>query len=95
MGEKPELAIDCIRSFSIAASGIMPVASQMMRFPFVGQLSVKNVLQATHQLGIADRKKDFDAMTQVAPHEVGAAEIKFLGSSVPKILDAAMLSKPP
>ena len=94
MGKKLELAIDCIRSLSTAASSVMPVASQMMRFPFVGQLSVKNVLQAPNQFGIADRKEDFDAMTQVAPHEVGAAEINFLGPSVPEIVDAAMLQKP-
>jgi hypothetical protein len=91
MGDEPELAIDCIRSISIAASGVMPVALQVMRFPFVGQLRVKNVLQASNQLGIADRKEDFDAMTQVAPHEVGAAEINFLGPSVPEIVDTAML----
>jgi hypothetical protein len=63
----------------------------MVRFPFVGQLNVKNALQATNQPGIDDRKEDFDAITQVASHEVGAAEINFLGSPVPEIVDAAML----
>ncbi len=91
MGEKLELAIDYIRLCALAAFDVLPVTLQMMRFPFVGQLNVKNVLQATNQLWIADRKEDFDAMTQVASHEVGAAEINFLGSSVPEIVNAAML----
>ncbi len=42
-----------------------------MGFLFVGQLNRENILQARKQLGIGHRKNDFDAMTQVAPHEVG------------------------
>jgi hypothetical protein len=91
LGKKPELAIDCIRLSALAASDVKSVALQMVRFPFVGQLNVKNALQATNQPGIDDRKEDFDAITQVASHEVGAAEINFLGSPVPEIVDAAML----
>lgn len=44
--KKLELAIDGIRPCSLAASTIIPVALQMMSFLFVGQLKVKNVLQA-------------------------------------------------
>ena len=91
MGEKPELAIDCFRFPTLAASDVVPVALQIMRFLFVGQLNVKNVLQATNQLGIADRKEDFDTVTQIASHEVGAAQINILGASVPEIVDAAVL----
>ena len=91
MGKKSELAIDCIRLSPSGAFDVMSVALQKMRFPFICQLNVKNVLQATNQLGIAYRKEDFDAVTQVASHEVGAAEINVLSSSVPEIVDAAML----
>ena len=91
MSEKTELAIDCVRLCAFPASGVVSVASQVMGFPFVRQLKVKNVLQAMHQPCIADREEDLDAMTQVAPHEVSTAEIKFLHSAVPKIIDTAML----
>ena len=83
--------MDGIRLTSPAASTVTSVALQMMSFLFVGQLDVKNVLQATNQLGAVDRKEDFDSMTQVPSHEVGAAEINFLGTSVPEIIDAAVL----
>lgn len=63
MGKKPELAIDCIRLSVLAASDVVAVALQIMGFPFVGQLNVKDILQPTNQLGIADRKNDFNAMT--------------------------------
>ena len=89
--KKLELAIDGIRLCLSAASTVTPVALQMMSFPFVGQLNIKNVFQATNQLGAADRKEDFDSMTQVPSHEVGAAEINLLGPSVPEIVDAAVL----
>ena len=56
MGEKSELAIDCIRLSALAASDVTSVTLQIMGFPFVGQLNVKDVLQLTNQLGIADRK---------------------------------------
>src|SRR5438477_271905 len=72
--KKLELAVDGIRLTSPAASTVTSVALQMMSFLFVGQLDVKNVLQATNQLGAVDRKEDFDSMTQVPSHEVGAAE---------------------
>src|SRR5262245_60434374 len=84
--KKLELAIDGIRLASLAASAVTSVALQMMSFLFVGPLKVKNVFQATNQFGTADRKEDFDPMTQVPSHEVGAAKINFLGTSVPEII---------
>src|ERR1700719_3633054 len=73
----------------------MAVALQIMRFPFISQLNVKNVFQAANQLGTANRKKDFHAMTQVASHEVCTAEINLLSPSVPEVVDATMLQEPP
>ena len=72
----------------------MPVAFQMMRFPFVCQLNVKDLFQSINQLGIADGKRYLDAMTQIASHEVGAAEINLLVPSIPKIVDTAVLQEP-
>jgi hypothetical protein len=69
----------------------MTVASQVVTLPFVGQLNAKNSLQAVDQLGIADRENDFDAMTQVPSHQVGAAKINLFGSSIPEIVDATVL----
>jgi len=91
MSEKTELAIDCVRLSTLTASDVVTVALQMMRFPFVGQLNVKDVFQTTNQLEIADRKENFDAMTQVTSHKVCAAKVNFLGSSIPEIVGSAML----
>ena len=33
-------------------------------------------------------------MTQIAPHEVGASEVDFLFSSVPKVVHPAMFQEP-
>src|SRR4029077_5930792 len=65
----------------------------MMGFLIIGQLNIENVFQATKQLGIANWKNDLDAMTQVASHEVSAAEINFLVAPVPEIVDPTMLQK--
>src|SRR5215469_16592037 len=72
----------------------MSVAPQVMGFFFIGQLNVKYVLQATDQPRMADWKDDLDAVAQVAPHEIGAAKINFLGSAIPKIVDSAMFQEP-
>ncbi|MGA8557510.1 MAG: hypothetical protein WB630_24110, partial [Candidatus Acidiferrales bacterium] len=73
MCEKVQLAIGRICLSALSAPHIMPVAFQMMRFPFVCQLNVKDLFQSINQLGIADGKQYLDAMTQIASHEVGAA----------------------
>ena len=91
MGEELKLAVDCIRLFTLAAPDVMSVTLQMMRFPFVGQLNVKDVFQTTNQLEIADRKENFDAMTQVPAHKISAAEIDFLGSTIAEVVDTAVL----
>jgi hypothetical protein len=56
LGEKSELAIHSIRLPARGASDVMSVTLQIVGFPYVGQLNVKDVLQAMNQLGIADRK---------------------------------------
>ena len=64
MGEKSKLTVDCIRLSPLVASNIVSVALQAVALPFIGQLNAKNIFQAAHQLGIADRKNDFNAMAQ-------------------------------
>lgn len=56
MGEKVKLAIDRIWLSALPAFHVMSIACQMMRFLFVRQLNVKDVLQAMNQLGIDDRE---------------------------------------
>ena len=56
MGEKSELTIDSIRLPAREAFDVMSVTLQIMGFPYVSQLNVKDVLQAMNQLGIADWK---------------------------------------
>lgn len=84
MRQKRQLTINCVRCSSLAGSDVPSAALQKVRFPFIRQLYVKNVFQAANQLRIFDREEDFDPMTQIASHEIRAAQINLLGSSFRK-----------
>src|ERR1035437_8054036 len=60
----------------------------------VGEVNVKYVFQPLNQPGIFHGENNFHAVAQVAAHQVGAAQVDFLGSPISKIVNTAVFQEP-
>ena len=79
-----------MRAAHIAAIGL-----KLARLGLVGKIDAENHLQTRDQAGIFDGEDNFDAVAQVAAHEVGAAKIDFLGAAIFKVINSAVLEEAP
>jgi hypothetical protein len=94
--EQPFLAIHSILDGSRGLPAIAAVGLHFARFHIVGKICLQHfVAQKANQPSVLDREKHFNAADKVTRHQVGAAQIDLLFSSVVEVVDPAVLQEAP